>query len=324
MRQRADRGGDLGQPGRDVVQAAGEDPHLVTVAVHLDPDAVQLVVHQRRQPGLADRRCRDRGRWRRASAARRRPTCRPTASSAGQPAVAAGPRRPRWSRTAASRPGGPPRPARRRRRPARPAPAASIAPCRSSPNTSPRSKPCSSSVARANSARTAPARASAEPGAAQPGHLRRTPRRPRPRSASARAAGGGGSAASASPPRSAAGAGCRTGRLTTISTSSRRRLAEHLGDQVTLGVAATGSRPAPSGLGQPAQQHGVILPRRLTTDRRCARRPAVERSAGPGDRRRQPRQGEHRGQLERDGRSLLQVASVGAQRGDLHRRPRRR
>ena len=43
-RQAAGRGGDLGQPGGEVVEGAAEDGHVVAVAVHLDPGAVELPV----------------------------------------------------------------------------------------------------------------------------------------------------------------------------------------------------------------------------------------------------------------------------------------
>ena len=43
-RQRTHHLDHLGQPGGDVVEAAGDDDDLVAVAVHLDPDAVELGV----------------------------------------------------------------------------------------------------------------------------------------------------------------------------------------------------------------------------------------------------------------------------------------
>ena len=59
-RHRADRRDDLRHPGGDVVEAAGEHPHVVAPAVHLDPDAVELGVddHRPRRRGSPTRRRR--------------------------------------------------------------------------------------------------------------------------------------------------------------------------------------------------------------------------------------------------------------------------
>ena len=118
-----DHGDDLGDPGGDVVQAPGEHPDPRPVAVDLDPDAVELDVHRRRQAGLLQGARPRPARWPPASAAPGRPTCRPTAASASSAAGGQDPRgRRRWSR-AASPPAAPPRPEPRTPRPDRPAPA---------------------------------------------------------------------------------------------------------------------------------------------------------------------------------------------------------
>ena len=97
-RQRQRRLDHLGHPAGDVVEGAGEDRHLAPVAVHLDPDAVELPLDRGlAQLGRARRRCRWRSR--RASAAPAgRPRSRNSASAAAPPvsaAAATGPTAPR-------------------------------------------------------------------------------------------------------------------------------------------------------------------------------------------------------------------------------------
>ena len=178
--------------------------------MHLDPDAVQLEVGHGRAAGLAATATSGSGARPPASAGSAVPTCRPTRSSASSPPAISsrggrGGRRQQHRRPPDGRQGTPyasARPSCTR---------ASSAPCRSSPKTRPRSRPCSASVARANSA---PPRwlGRRRTRAGQIGHLREgrvdldhgQRRCPTPAAAVP--------AATSSPARSGAAAGCRRGR----------------------------------------------------------------------------------------------------------------
>ena len=165
-RQRPHRGDHLGQARGDLVEAAGEHGDVVTAAVHLDPDAVELDVDRGRHAGGVERfvdRRRALGEHRRqrttdlqgelGRARRCRPSARrPPPPSGRRPAAApAG----RWVPE--------PPPPWRSRRPARPA----WAPWRSSPLNSPTSMPLL--VGRGGAEQRA--RAGRAAGACEPGPL---------------------------------------------------------------------------------------------------------------------------------------------------------
>ena len=156
------RGDHLGQPGRDVVQRAGEQPDRRRRTVHLDPDPVELPLHRgrARRPWPGPRRRW--ARWRRASAG---PGGRPPGRTRPAPRSrrTAPRRRPRRSE---------PRSIMARRTSAAGTAAAratasiitpSSAPWRSSPESRPTRNRCSPAVARPNSSPTSALRAAAEP-----------------------------------------------------------------------------------------------------------------------------------------------------------------
>ncbi len=92
--QGTDGGDHLGQPGGDLVQAAGVDAHLVAVAVDLHPDAVELGVDEGRQAGPRATAAVGSGSLAASIGCTAVPTSSPTASSAANP--------PAWSRAAAA------------------------------------------------------------------------------------------------------------------------------------------------------------------------------------------------------------------------------
>ena len=137
--------------------------------------------------------------------------------------------------------------------------AASIAPCRSSPNTKPRSRSCSSAVARASKASTAAARAAVDPAPLRLATYAKT--------------------ASTSPTVSEASAGRRRYGLQRLPAHPRtplaqaprqvgdddldvitRSLPKHCGDEVTLGVPRARAGERDSRLGKSAQQHAGDSP----------------------------------------------------------------
>ena len=120
----------------------------------------------------------------------------------------------------------------------------SRAPWRSSPNTRPRSRPCSGSVARPNRSAACLARAEADPGSRQVRPSPRRPHRPRSRSASASTAGGGNCCSDRQPSRYGVAAGSRRGR-TRRSRCRRRspRTPRRRSDRASR--SSSGSRPAP-------------------------------------------------------------------------------
>ena len=170
-RQRAGDLDDLGQPGGDVVEAAGRDEHLVAVAVHLDPDAVELGVDRdlgRRRPSAiaavdVGRAGGEHRHDRPADLEPERRRARPRRRSNAAPAAATG--RAGEHRGAAyggERDAGD-------LRPPPPGSAASRAPWRTLPVTTPRSHACSSAVARPKSAATASRARPGEPAPAMRG-----------------------------------------------------------------------------------------------------------------------------------------------------------